>query len=191
MKRFAIIVATMIGVVCFSACDWEPFNLWDHYDSSKVTMTITCPKLGLDNVIFQNENKKMLVTSPNIQGNQLAFQDDLSFKFQLYKECKSPDGNCTITVVIFLCRVLPPLEYGYKYKISEVTESNTLAYLHIEYTSSDEVTTYSICDCIDGYIEFTSCSVPPYNSYLVSGNFELIFEDAIISNGTFTNLECF
>ena len=188
MKRFAIIVATMIGVVCFSACDWEPLDWSYPIDNSKITMNITCPSLGLDNVTFCNTERDWWHTK-----QYLRFYDDTSFDFRLRKDLISTDAKYKAHILIDLYHRFPSLEFGYKYNISDLDDieySNDWIYIYIEPTDSADNMYYEDNSCLDGHVIFTS-SVKNNRCYVMSGNFRFVFEDAIISNGTFTNLECF
>lgn len=187
MKRFTIILAMIIGAVRFSACEWEPVYLWYPKDNSKITMNITCPSLGLENTTFCNTERDWWHKEQN-----LIFHHDTSFSFRLRKDLISNDSNYKAHILINLHEVLPSLEFGHKYNINNLDESgypNGYISISIDHTKPDDEMYYEQRPCVDGYVEFTS-SMYNGKKYIVSGNFEFIFENAIISNGTFTDLEC-
>lgn len=181
MRRFALIAATIIGVVCLSSCDWEPVYLWYPKDNSKITMNITCPSLGLENTTFCNTERDW----PASTTKRLLFLDDTSFCFLFSKDFISTDSKYNALLKIDLNNELPSFELGHKYYINDIDDTG----YNRDYISLFINSTLDRKESLDGYIVFTSCV---YNDrqYILSGNFEFIFEDAIISNGTFSDLKC-
>lgn len=181
MRRFALIAATIIGVVCLSSCEWEPIYLWYPKDNSKITMNITCPSLGLENTTFCNTERDW----PEITTKRLLFLDDTSFCFLFSKDFISTDSKYNALLKINLNNELPSFELGHKYNINDPDDTG----YNRDYISLFINSTLDIKESLDGYIVFTSCELID-RKYCISGNFEFIFEDAIISNGTFTDLKC-
>lgn len=180
MRRFALIAATIIGVVCLSSCEWEPIYLWYPKDNSKITMNITCPSLGLENIKFQNSERDWWH-----KEQRLVIHENKSLNLELRKDFISIDSKYQALLVIELNDELPAFELGHKYYINDIDDTG----YNRDYISLFINSTLDRKESLDGYIVFTSCV---YNDrqYILSGNFEFIFEDAIISNGTFSDLKC-
>ena len=187
MRRFATIAATIIGVVCLSACEWEPVYLWYPKDNSKIAMNITCPSLGLENIKFQNSERDWWHNE-----QRLVIHKNKSLNLELKKDFISIDSKYQALLVIDLNDELPAFELGHKYYINDIDDtgySKDFISIFINSTDLEDTQYFEKRSCSEGYIVFTSCV---YNDqqYILSGNFEFIFEDAIISNGTFSDLKC-